>query len=349
MTMTTARGFGPDQTRGQGMTDQTQPAAQQHYLGIDLGGTNVQIGVVTGTGQVLSRAKRKTLAEEGRDAVLDRIADGIDEACAAAGVPLDRIVAIGMGAPGPVDPSTGVVIEAVNLRWVNEPIAKIMGDMLGRPVYLDNDVNAAIYGEWKQGAGRGSNNLMGAWIGTGVGGGFILDGRLFYGHFLTAGELGHMILHQNNPPGVRSVEHNCSRTAICNRVRQLIEAGRPSIVTTLVEGKLTKIKSRTIAEAYMKGDALVVDIVHDSATRLGIMLGSIVTLLSLEKIVLGGGLTEAIGQPFVAHVRDAVQRTAFPDVCKKAEVVASTLEDNAGVVGAAFIALERSAPIHATV
>ena len=312
-----------------------------NFLGIDLGGTNVQIGVVSADGDVLSRAKRKTGADEGRDAILERIVDGVEEACGDADIPLDQIRAIGMGAPGPVDPNTGVVIEAVNLKWKDEPIAEILGEMLGRPVYLDNDVNVAVYGEWKMGAGRGAKHLLGAWVGTGVGGGLILNSELFYGHYLTAGEVGHMILHQDNPPGVRSVEHNCSRTAICNRVRQLIEAGRESLVPDLVGGKLNKIKSRTIAEAYHGGDELVVEIVNDAANRLGTMLGGIVTLLSLEKIILGGGLTEAVAEPWVERVRAAVHHVVFPAVCRNVEVVASELEDNAGVVGAALIALER--------
>jgi glucokinase len=314
---------------------------QTTYLGIDLGGTNVQIGVVTEDGKVLSRAKRKTLADEGRDAVLDRIVDGVEEACDSAGVPLESIKSVGMGAPGPVDPNTGIVLEAVNLRWKNEKIAEILGKRLGKQVALDNDVNVAVYGEWKAGSGRGATHLMGCWVGTGVGGGFVLDGKIFYGHHLTAGEVGHMILMPHNPPGVRSVEHNCSRTAMCNRVRQLIEAGRDSVVTDLVDGKLAKIKSKTIAEAYAKEDKLVVDVVHDAAWRLGTILAGITTLLSLEKIILGGGLTEAIGESWVKRVETAVHFHAFPDVCKEVEVVASALEDNAGVIGAALIAQER--------
>ena len=311
------------------------------FLGIDLGGTNVQIGVVSDAGEVLSRAKRKTIAEEGRDAVLDRIVGGVEEACKEAGVSLKDIRAVGMGAPGPVDPNTGVVLEAVNLGWLNEPIAELLGDRLGLDVYLDNDVNVAVYGEWKMGSAQGATNLMGAWVGTGVGGGFILNGELFYGTYLTAGEVGHMLASPENPPGVRSVEHNCSRTAMCNRVRQLIEAGRPSIVSELVEGKLTKIKSKTVAEAWRQNDELVVEVVRDAADRLGITLGGIVTLLSIEKIVLGGGLTEAIGEPWVEMVRESVRRVAFPAVCKGVEIVASELEDNAGVIGAALIAEER--------
>lgn len=316
-------------------------AKGEKYLGIDLGGTNVQIGVVNAKGEVLSRAKRKTLADEGRDAVLDRIVKGCEEACEESGVKLADIVAVGMGVPGPVDPDTGVVFEAVNLQWTDEPLAEIMTKRLGRPVFLDNDVNVAVYGEWRHGAAVGAHNLLGAWIGTGVGGGLILNGKPFYGHFLTAGELGHMILDHDNPPGSRSVEHNCSRTAMCNRVRQLIEAGRTSIVPELVDGKLNKIKSRTIAEAFHRNDDLVVEIVEDAAVRLGVVLGSLTTLLSLEKIVLGGGLTEAVGAPWVELVRDAARGVAFPAVCRKVEVVASVLEDNAGVVGAAIIAKER--------
>jgi len=310
-------------------------------LGIDLGGTNIQFGVVTGGGKVLSRAKRKTIADEGRDAVLGRIVDGIDEACAQAGVSLSQIRAVGMGAPGPVDPNSGVVLEAVNLGWLNEPIAKILSDKLGLPLYLDNDVNVAVFGEWKMGAARGATNMMGVWIGTGVGGGFILNNALFYGSFLTAGEVGHMMLSPENPPGVRSVEHNCSRTAMCSRVRQLIEAGRPSIVPELVDGKLNKIKSKVIAEAFRQGDELVTAVVRDAGERLGVVLGGIVTLLSIDKIVLGGGLTEAVGEPWVDMVSESVRRVAFPAVCKEVSVVASELEDNAGVIGAALIAAER--------
>jgi len=316
-------------------------AKSERYLGIDLGGTNVQIGVVNADGEVLSRAKRKTIADEGRDAVLGRIVAGCEEACEAAGIGVGDVIAVGMGVPGPVDPDTGVVFEAVNLHWKDEPLAEMMTERLGSPVFLDNDVNVAVYGEWRHGAAVGAKNLLGAWIGTGVGGGLILNGQPFYGHFLTAGELGHMVLDQDNPPGARTVEHNCSRTAMCHRVRQLIEAGRSSIVPELVDGKLHKIKSRTIAEAYNSDDELVVEIVHDAANRLGVMLGSLTTLLSLEMIVLGGGLTEAIGEPWVKKVRAAAHGVVFPAVCRGVKVVASTLEDNAGVVGAAIIAKER--------
>jgi glucokinase len=312
-------------------------------IGVDLGGTNMQIGVVSRDGAVLSRAKRKTEAQEGRDAVLERMMSGIGEACDTAGVGISDCAALGIGAPGPIDPDAGMVLEAVNLGWEQTPLADIMKSNTGLPTALDNDVNVALYGEWAAGAAKGARNVLGLWVGTGIGGALVLNGRMHYGHYKTAGEIGHMLTAPDNPPGSRSFEHNCSRTALCNRVRQLIEASRPSIVPDLVDGKLHKIKSKTLAEAFRLGDELVVEIVQDAAHRIGVQAGGIVTLLSLEKIVLGGGLTEAMGDVFVENVRAATHAVVYPPVCRTVEVIASALEDNAGVVGAALIARDRVA------
>ncbi len=313
-------------------------------VGVDLGGTNIQIGIVAANGEVLSRAKRKTNAEEGLDAIVGRIVDGIYEACDDSSVAFSDIECVGVGAPGPIDPATGTVLEAVNLRWDNVPLADILRARLGRPVYLDNDVNVAVWGEYTHGAGRGARDLLGAWIGTGVGGGIILGGRLHYGHFFTAGEIGHMITEPGNAPGSRTLEQNCSRTAVVDRIQRLIRANHKSTILQYAKGNdPEKIKSKSVAQAYAAGDELVVEVVDDMAVRLGTALGSFTTMLSLQRIVLGGGLTEAIGQPFVEKVAAAARRNVFPDACRAVEVVASRLEDNAGVVGAAMIAKERAA------
>ncbi|GJM19965.1 MAG: glucokinase [Phycisphaeraceae bacterium] len=311
-------------------------------VGVDLGGTNIQIGVLDPAGTVLGRAKRKTQADEGREAILNRIAEGIEEAAGEAGVKVSDLPAIGIGAPGAVDPREGVVIEAPNLRWNRVPLAADLTKMLGPQVFLDNDVNAAVFGESRLGAGVGATDMVGVWVGTGVGAGLILDGKIFYGAGHTAGEIGHMILMPGNAPGSRSIEHNCSRTTVVNRLVQLIRANRTSIVPELVDGKLEKIKSKVIAQAYDAGDELTREVVRDAATRLGTALAGVVTLLSLERVILGGGLTEALGKAYVNLVRDAVKRDAFPaTIAKEVEVRASELEDDAGVVGAGLIALHR--------
>lgn len=310
--------------------------------GVDLGGTNMQIGVIDHAGAVLGRAKRKTNADEGRDAIIARIAEGIAEACEQAKTSPKSLAAIGIGAPGAVDPHAGVVIEAPNLRWERVPLAEELTRRLGPRTFLDNDVNSAVFGESRMGAGRGATDMIGAWIGTGVGAGLILSGRIFYGARFTAGELGHMILMPGNAPGTRSVEHNCSRTTVVNRLVYLIKANRKSMLTDLVDGKLEKIKSKSIAQAYDAGDELTREVVHDAADRLGIALAGIVTLLSLERVILGGGLTEALGAPFVSAVAKAVRRETFPrTVAQSVEVVESSLHDDAGVIGSGLIALHR--------
>ncbi|CAG1010847.1 glucokinase [Phycisphaerales bacterium] len=314
------------------------------FVGIDLGGTNIQFGVVSPEMKLIGEAKRKTKAEEKLDGVLGRIEAGIEEACAEAGVEVSALGGIGIGAPGAVDPIKGVVLEAVNLRWDDVPLAEILTKRLKIKTFLDNDVNAAVYGENRLGAGKNAKNILGVWIGTGIGGGLILNGELYYGHYLTAGEIGHTVLFPNLPRGIRSLEQNCSRTSIVDRLVKLIRANHKSKVTGEVGDEFEKIKSRTLARYYREGekeDKLVIEVVDAAADLLGQSIGSIVTLLSLPRVVLGGGLTEALGPVFVERVERVVKEVAFPDACKKVDVVESSLEDNAGVFGAAMIAMER--------
>ncbi|MFN9976089.1 MAG: ROK family protein [Phycisphaerae bacterium] len=312
-----------------------------YYIGIDLGGTNMQVGVVSSDLKLLSQAKKKTKAEDGLDGVMNRIVEGIVEACSEAKVKLTDLEAIGLAAPGAVDPNEGVVLEAGNLRWTNVNAASILQKKTGVKTYLDNDVNAAVWGENKLGAGKNAKYLLGVWLGTGIGGGLILNGELYYGPMLTAGEIGHMISIPFNPPGERSLEHNCSRTSVVNRIIKLIKANRKSKLTEYVEGDLEKIKSKLVAKAYEEKDPLTIEVLDNAAELLGITLGGVVTLLSIDRIVLGGGLTEAMGPQWVSLVEQHTRRFSFPDRCKQVKVVASTLEDKAGLLGAAMIAMER--------
>jgi glucokinase len=311
------------------------------YIGIDLGGTNMEFAVINAERKILGRARRKTKAEEDQGAVIGRLVEGAIEACADAKVSVKDISAVGIGAPGAIEPAQGVVLEAVNLRWNNVPLGKVLGERLGVPVFVDNDVNCAVVGEHRQGAGRGAEDVLGVWMGTGVGGGLILGNRLFHGHFFSAGEIGHMIAIPNAQPGSRSVEHNCSRSAVVERLTRLIKGNRKSVISELVGGDLDGIKSKVVAEAYRKEDPLTMEVVNESAALLGTCIAGVVTLLSLERVILGGGLTEALGQPYVKIVREHVRKFVFPGSLKKVDVVATELADDAGPMGAALIAMER--------
>jgi glucokinase len=314
--------------------------ASQLVIGIDLGGTNMQIGVVDAQHRVLGRAKKKTRASEGGDRVLERLVDGVHEACAAAGVSIRELKAVGIGAPGAIDSRTGTVLEAPNLRWRNYPLSKVLTRKLGHHAVVDNDVRAAIYGEWKLGAGRGVDDLLGCWIGTGLGGGFILGGRLYHGFFNTAGEIGHMTLYPGAQPAGMSVEDVCSRTAIVNRLLRLMATNHPSIIPELADGDVSDIKARIVAQAYQRGDKITKRVIQSAAEALGVGLANLVTALSLPRIVVGGGLTEAMGESLVSLIRDSVRAHALPEVTKKVEVVATRLEADAGLLGAALLAQE---------
>jgi glucokinase len=312
-------------------------AKSKPIVGIDLGGTNMQIGVVDGDNAIIGRSRKKTQALEGRAKVIDRIVEGVNTACEEAGMTVKQLGGLGIGAPGAIDPVRGVVLEAVNLRWNDVALADILKDKLGIPVIVDNDVNVAIFGEWQMGSGRGVSDLLGVWIGTGIGGGLILRDKLYEGALFTAGEIGHTVFFPGNPMGSRSLEENCSRTAVADRLVRLIKANHQSkLAETVIAGD--PIKSKLIAEAYESNDSLTHEVVDEVARHIGIAVANVVTLLSLPRVVLGGGLTEAIGKPFVSEVKKSFKEHVFPDRCRQCEIVASELEDDAGLLGAALLA-----------
>ena len=313
------------------------------YVGIDLGGTNMQIGVVAPNNDIIGRSRKKTTADKGQAVVINRVIEGVQAACMQAGLTVTQLAGVGIGAPGAIDPATGVVLEAVNLRWDNVPLAKILQSKFRVPVLVDNDVNVALFGEWKAGAARGDRDVLGVWVGTGIGGALILNNHVYAGGYFTAGEIGHTILYPNAPMARRSLEQNCSRTAIADRLVALMRQNRKSMLLQLCGGDLTQIKSKMIAAAYSEGDKLTSEVLDETAQLLGVAIANVVTLLSLKKIVVGGGLTEALGEPWVKKIRKAVRETAFPERVQQVQVVASELEDDAGLLGAAMLAREKLA------
>lgn len=319
--------------------DKSQP-----FVGIDLGGTNIQCGVLASgsDSKLLNRAGTKTKAETGSDAVLDRIAKLVHKVCDAAGVDVKDLGGIGIGAPGAVDIEKGLVLNAVNLGWVDLPVEKLLSKRLdGVPVKLDNDVNVGAWGEYKAGAGKGFDTQMAVFVGTGIGGGLILDGKLYHGPGGTAGEIGHIVLQSGGTLGRRTLENLASRTSIVNTLINQIESNQPSIVPELVDGDLSRIRSKILAQATTKKDPLTLRVISDAARIVGIGIANVVTLLSIRCVVVGGGATEALGEPWMDLIRQSFREHVFPAELRDCRIVASKLEDDAGVVGAALLARER--------
>ena len=313
----------------------------QLYLGIDLGGTNIQAGLLAGKDQLLNTHRLKTKADGGEEVVLSRIVKLVHEVLEKQGVKLDEVAGLGIGAPGAVNHKKGLVINAVNLRWTDFPLAKTLEKELGIPVVVDNDVNVGTWGEYMAGAGKDYDELMGIFVGTGIGGGFVLDGELYHGALMTAGEVGHTVIQADAPLGRRTVENLASRTNIVNQIKQLILSNHPSMISKITDGDLDKVRSKILAEAFEKDDELTREVIGQAAHDIGVTIANAVTLLSLPCVVVGGGLTEALEKPWIELIRDVFDEYVFPRELSKCKIVASKLGDDAGIIGAALLAKQR--------
>lgn len=312
-------------------------------VGIDLGGTNFSIGVVDPKGRVLGRAKKKTKAREGRDEVLRRISEAVQTACEDARVERSDIRAAGIGAPSAIDIPRGVVINSGNLKWKGEPLRELLSRRLHVPVAVDNDVNVALWGECCHGAGYGGANVLGVWVGTGVGGALVLNGELWHGPTWTAGEIGQTILFPGAPHGHRTVEELCSRNGMVASMRARAGFHPDSAFHQLLEAESRgeAIGSGALARLWKDGDSLLVETVDAASDLLGLAIANQVTMLSVDCVVIGGGVSEAFGEPFVKSIRQSFKKYVFPHTLQECEIVLGTLGGDAGVIGAAMLARER--------
>lgn len=315
-----------------------------HVVGVDLGGTNMQVGVVSPDNTVLGQSRLKTRAEEGADSVISRLCEGIAAACRDAGLRLEQIAGVGIGAPSPIDASFRTIINAVNLRWRNVPLADRVSEQLGGvPTTLDNDVNVAAWGEFVLGAGRDATNMLGVWVGTGIGGGLVLDGRLHHGTFGTAGEIGQGVILPNGGPAAEKLEDHASRASMVRKAVHLLRANEPSSMRDAIGGEFDQLRITHLAEAISAGDELAMRIGRHSARMVAIAAANAATLLSLDCVVLGGGGVESLGQWYIDQVRRVFDRVVFPDTLRQCAIVPTELRENAGLLGAALLARERLA------
>jgi glucokinase len=316
-------------------------------LGVDLGGTNIVVGALPmdgGDGAVFGMRSVPTEAHRGAKFVVDRIVGLIEEtrrevAAQVGGRPED-FAGVGIGSPGPLDRDTGTVINTPNLGWRNFPLRDLISNAVGLPATLDNDANCATYGEWWLGAGRNVNTLIGLTLGTGIGGGIVLNGEIFHGVSDAAGEIGHMTIDSTGRKckcgNYGCLEAYASGPAIALRAIEGIDAGAESLLPALVNGRLEDVTAATVYEAVVLGDPYANEVMRETAKFLGAGVANIVNILNPDMVVIAGGVTRA-GDHLFVPLRAEIRRRAFKSAEEVCQIVSGQLPGTAGLIGAAAV------------
>jgi glucokinase len=331
------------------MTDagRAGPGEKKWIVGVDLGGTNIVVGVLPmdgGDGEVQAMRTVPTDAQRGAKFVVDRIigliVDAREEIVARHGGANEDFAGIGIGSPGPLNRKTGTVINTPNLGWRNFPLRDLVANAVGLPATLDNDANCATYGEWWVGAGRNVDTLVGLTLGTGIGGGIVLDGEIFHGVSDAAGEIGHMTIDSTGRRckcgNYGCLEAYASGPAIAARAVEGIEAGAESLLPGLVESRMELITAATVYEGVILGDPYANEVMRETAKFLGAGVANIINVLNPAMIVISGGVTKA-GDHLFVPLRAEVRRRAFKSAEEACQIVSARLPGTAGVIGAAGV------------
>lgn len=315
----------------------------RYIVGVDLGGSSINAGVVPfDGGTVLGMRSLPTEPQRGPKAVVDRIVsmihDAVRDARREAEIPAEAVIGIGVGSPGPLDRATGTILDTPNLGWRNFPLRDLIANAVGLEVALDNDANAATLGEWWMGAARGAEHVLGVTLGTGIGGGILLGGRVYHGASDAAGEIGHMTIDSTgrkcNCGNYGCLEAYASGPAIAARAVEGLQTGSSSLLPDMVGGELDRVSAETVYEAIVAGDAYAAEVMRDTARFLGTGLANLINLLNPELIVISGGVTRA-GDHLFEPLRAEVRRRAFSEAADACRIVSCELGDTAGVIGAA--------------
>lgn len=306
-----------------------------HWIGVDLGGTKVLAGVFDEQFQLLGRQKIPTGAEEGPAAVLGRVGEAVQGAIAKSGVERDSIRGLGLGVPGQVIHDRMMVRYAPNLNWNNQELQPLLPSDWSWPVVLENDVRVGTYGEYCRGAARGARHVLGIFVGTGIGGGLILDGKIYHGFHGNAGEIGHIIVHWRKG---HTLEKVAGRKSLMKKAGDLLADAPKSMRKPWKSYDTTQMKSSQLAELVGNFDPIATQLMDDCARAVGATVGSMANLLSPEVIVLGGGVSEALGEDFRERIWEFAQRFALPGTLDGVRFELASLGDDAGIIGAAALA-----------
>ena len=331
-------------SRSSGEATPAQPSGRW-IVGVDIGGTNIVVGVIPlDGGTPASLATLPTEAVRGSEFVIQRVASMVEHVIAETldgqGGTRADIAGVGIGSPGPINREKGTVINTPNLGWKNLPLRDLVSHAVHLPATLDNDANCATYGEWWLGAGRGVDYLVGITLGTGIGGGIVLNGEIVHGASDAAGEVGHMTIEFTGRKckcgNYGCLEAYCSGPNIAARAREGLEAGYESILTQLVDGHLERITAATVYEAAVLEDRYANEVMAETAKILGAGVANVINVLNPQAIVIAGGVTRA-GEHLFGPLRSEVRRRSFRSAYDACKILPAALPETAGMIGAAAV------------
>jgi glucokinase len=310
------------------------------YIGIDLGGTNVGIGIVDDENKIIYKDLIPTRRERGFNRIIEDMVALISRIISINNIPKDNIQGIGIGVPGIVDPKSETIIECVNLKWNNKDIKGAIEDKLNIPVSVGNDATVAAVAELEIGALRECGTGVLITLGTGIGGGIIINGKVYDGFGGVGSEIGHMIVGENyyhcNCERNGCLETFSSSTAIINYAKKLIEEGNYSSITAKVNGNLNNIDGKLIFDEAKAGDKIAYKVIDRMTNYLAIGIMNIISLIAPEVFVIGGGLSAA-GEYLISIIRDKVSKITYYKGMDIGKIVLSQIGNDAGIIGAAAL------------
>ena len=312
-----------------------------YRIGVDLGGTNIATGVVDENNKIIGRGKVKTRAPRPAADIFDSIKEAVDMAIIDAGISINDVKSIGIGTPGSVNKDTGVIEFSNNLQFSNVPAKEMLESRLKKPVYLENDANCAALGEAVAGCGNGVKDFVAVTLGTGVGSGIIIDGKIIRGHNFCGGEMGHMVINVDGIPcncGRRGCwEKYASATALVSQAIEAMQANKASLLWQTCDGDLNKVEGKTIFAALDTGDETAKKVVDRYLYYVAVGITNIVNALQPEIICVGGGISgqgEKILRPIRAFVNDDHYSMYSAEQTK---ILPAALGNDAGIIGSALL------------
>lgn len=315
------------------------------YICLDIGGTKILGSIIDENDNIVYKVKKKTRAEKGLEQVEEKIINVVEDLIKETSLNMNEVKAIGAGAPGVINEDTGQIIYAPNLPWKNYDIKKAIEDRFHVPFCIGNDANMGMLGEWKYGIAVNKQNVVGIFVGTGIGGGLVVNGKLFTGPRHLAGELGHMVLNPEGPYcncGQRGcLETYAAKVAITREIKAQIKRGRQTILKEFMGDDVSVVGSKALKKALEVKDELALEVMDKVCYYLAAGTGSLINIFNPDMVVLGGGVLESLGDSIMPMVKKYTVRFSMPDILNGTEIVQSALGDDAILFGALALIKEK--------